>query len=215
MEIEFNQNLAFLFQPAWLNVSFYSRSGIYCILNLINGKIYIGSAVYIKQRWRQHKHDLLANKHTNTKLQNSWNKHGKEAFEFIILEYVEKEKLISYEQYWINLTECCDDKLGYNINSVAENSLGIKRSIETKAKMSKSKMGRKLTEETKTKIGLSSKGRLHTKATILKMIKAQSFNDKRKLEKWPHELGIKCKCKECKEKLKIYMRNWRASKNAS
>ena len=52
-------------------------SGIYCIENLITGKVYIGQADHIKRRWQNHKRTLKNNKHKNIHLQNSWNKHGK------------------------------------------------------------------------------------------------------------------------------------------
>ncbi len=32
-------------------------TGIYKILNKINGKFYIGSAINIEARWRRHRHD--------------------------------------------------------------------------------------------------------------------------------------------------------------
>jgi predicted GIY-YIG superfamily endonuclease len=40
-------------------------SGIYKITNLLNGKMYIGSAVNVRKRWHQHRHGLRCNKHDN------------------------------------------------------------------------------------------------------------------------------------------------------
>lgn len=51
-------------------------SGIYKILNIKNGKFYIGSSNNIKVRWSQHKTLLKNNKHENKYLQNAWNKYG-------------------------------------------------------------------------------------------------------------------------------------------
>ena len=70
------------------------NSGIYIIKNTINGKFYIGSAVNIKTRWSQHRHQLKHNKHGNRYLQRSWNKHGTENFVFEVLEYVKDNSII-------------------------------------------------------------------------------------------------------------------------
>jgi len=44
-------------------------TGIYKIRNKQNNKVYIGSAVDIKKRWRDHKWNLKENKHHNPHLQ--------------------------------------------------------------------------------------------------------------------------------------------------
>lgn len=113
--------------------------GIYCIKNNINGKEYIGSSINVRKRFLRHFSELKNNKHKNTKLQNSYNKHGKDNFVFSILEEVnEKGALISREQYYIDtmLPE-------YNINLIANSSLGVKRSEETKEKIKKANLGLK------------------------------------------------------------------------
>ena len=58
-----------------------SISGIYIIRNLINGNVYIGSAVRIDSRKRQHLHKLRSGKHENGHLQKAWNKYGEDSFE--------------------------------------------------------------------------------------------------------------------------------------
>ena len=39
------------------------KSGIYKIVNLINGKVYIGSAVNFEKRWREHRRGLISKNH--------------------------------------------------------------------------------------------------------------------------------------------------------
>ena len=74
-------------------------SGIYNIRNIVNDKVYIGSAVSFKLRWNCHQNDLLNNRHVNNKLQNSYNKYGKDSFVYEIIEYVDnKTQLIEREQ---------------------------------------------------------------------------------------------------------------------
>tara|TARA_R110000851_G_scaffold316437_1_gene479494 strand:- start:49 stop:819 length:771 start_codon:yes stop_codon:yes gene_type:complete len=132
------------------------NSGIYIIKNTINGKFYIGSAVNIKSRWSQHKHQLKYNKHGNRYLQRSWNKHGTESFVFEVLEYVkDKHKLILCEQKWFDKMKPHDHNIGYNICQVAGSSLGVKHTDEMRAKVSKAVKGRKLSVETKKNMSLS------------------------------------------------------------
>jgi group I intron endonuclease len=49
-------------------------AGVYWILNLVNGKVYIGSSVDVENRLQNHKKDLIAGKHRNPYLQRAWNK---------------------------------------------------------------------------------------------------------------------------------------------
>jgi group I intron endonuclease len=79
-------------------------SGIYKIINKINGKYYVGSSTNIYNRWRSHKSALLRGVHSNVKLQNAWNKSGKENFDFIIVERVPTDKLLEIEQLYLD--EC-------------------------------------------------------------------------------------------------------------
>lgn len=51
-------------------------TGIYIIKNILNNKIYVGSTIDIKKRWRDHKWHLKENKHHNSHLQASYNKYG-------------------------------------------------------------------------------------------------------------------------------------------
>lgn len=79
-------------------------SGIYKIINKINGKYYVGSSDHIYRRWRDHKKHLRKNSHYNTHLQNAWNKYGEEQFEFLIAEQCPENFLLTREQFYLN--EC-------------------------------------------------------------------------------------------------------------
>ena len=78
-------------------------SGIYFIVNEINGKTYIGSSFDTQDRWRRHKELLVRNKHHNTHFQNSWNKYGADCFKFILTETVSKDHLLEIEQHYLDL----------------------------------------------------------------------------------------------------------------
>jgi predicted GIY-YIG superfamily endonuclease len=75
------------------------KIGIYRIVNLETGKIYIGSTTTsFKRRWEQHLQQLEKGTHVARHLQNSWNKRGPAAFVFEILEEIDDpEQVIERE----------------------------------------------------------------------------------------------------------------------
>jgi len=68
------------------------KSGIYKIINLKNGRFYIGSAADVFGRRKQHFWYLKKNIHQNQFLQNDFNKCGLENFRFVLLEETTKSK---------------------------------------------------------------------------------------------------------------------------
>lgn len=95
------------------------RSGVYEIRCTVTNKLYIGSSVDIKYRWTQHRARLKEGRHRNTHLQAAWNKYGESAFQFTVLQYVERSDLLRIEQEWIERTHCTDRDIGFNIYKVA------------------------------------------------------------------------------------------------
>lgn len=113
-------------------------SGIYKIVNLVNGKLYIGQSKNIHKRLTGHKKHLSDNKHQNQHLQRSWNKYGKSNFEFKIIEICDIEELTQREIYWINLYESYSHDKGYNIDLPNEDNTRFTCSKETRKKLSES-----------------------------------------------------------------------------
>lgn len=71
-------------------------SGIYTIINRVNGRIYIGESLDIYRRWhKEHMPQLRKNIHNNKELQNDFNKYGEENFSFEILERYSEDNPIS------------------------------------------------------------------------------------------------------------------------
>ncbi len=135
------------------------KSGIYIIRNLINNKIYLGSAVNLKRRFYEHKTRLRIGTHHNEILQRSWNKYGEENFYFQILEHLEETKLLQRETELIWALDCDNKNKGYNFCKVGRNHLGVKRDPKVGAKISAALKGRAVPEERKRKISASLKGK--------------------------------------------------------
>lgn len=95
------------------------NSGIYQILNIKNGKSYIGSAKNFNVRWKRHLKDLSKGVHSSIKLQRSFDKHGIESFKFNIIDIIPYEKsiIIDKENYYI--THFNSKQNGYNIADAA------------------------------------------------------------------------------------------------
>lgn len=106
-------------------------SGIYQIINLITGDMYIGSAVNLYQRWANHKKGLKQNKHHSIILQRAYNKYGFNKFKFNILLYCDKVNLLCFEQKFL---DAYTPK--YNICKIAGSSLGTKRTAKQNLKSS-------------------------------------------------------------------------------
>lgn len=178
-----NYFLSIIIQNQYKEVGYIKNIGIYQIINLINGKVYIGSSsVNIIQRWRCHKSYLKTNKHQNNYLQNAYNKYGKENFVMELVELVsDKNKVISVEQKWLDkLQPFTNTNNGYNICKTAGNTCDKHHSKDSKLKMSKAKIGNKVwlgkkhTEETKLKMSKSQKGKKLSEETKQKMSEARS-----------------------------------------
>ena len=153
------------------------RSGVYCIINKINSKRYVGSSKNIKGRWNEHLQNLQIGR-ASLLLQNAWDKYGSINFEFIILEYCQIEKLIEKEQYWINHFNSHYSGHGYNILSIAGSLLGFKHSKETRYEMSRTRKGRAHSQETKEKIRQGNTNKIFSEERKGKISKANKGRTK-------------------------------------
>ena len=139
------------------------KSGIYKILNKVDGKYYVGSSKNIQYRWTEHKRQLNNNCHHNDYLQHAWNKYGSDSFDFIILEPTDTDSTLLVEQKYLDIAKTEQDKC-YNLNfkvtggdmgqhsrdKIRIKMTGRKLSTETKEKMSKSKMHGTVKKDNKT-----------------------------------------------------------------
>lgn len=85
-----------------IKIELQEKSGIYCIMNVENGKRYIGSSKNLYNRLRSHLSLLLNNRSHNKHLQASWNKYGEDKFIFSILEFCDEDIRFEKEQSYLN-----------------------------------------------------------------------------------------------------------------
>ena len=193
---------------------------IYLIECKPTGKMYVGSASFIVQRFSRHRTDLRKGLHANPHMQNAWNKYGEGEFVFRELECVlDKNDLVACEQRWID-----ELKPQFNVHRIAGSALGCRHSEqskrnrsavltrywsehtkkpmspETKAKISKAGLGRKLnfSDEHRARLSQSSTGRKLSDETKEKIRKAHLGKSKKFSDS--HKAAIKAAWAKRKEK---------------
>lgn len=96
------------------------KNCVYRILNVIDNKVYIGSTIDSERRKLQHFNQLEKGIHYNKYLQNAYDKYGKDAFIFEVIEHdLKEDELIKREQHYIRLFNSTDPKFGYNLSQYA------------------------------------------------------------------------------------------------
>lgn len=136
---------------------------VYKITNLVNGKLYFGiTRCTIQKRWREHKCNSSNGRKKNF-INKAISKYGYENFKIELFKTCySSEQLYNSEIYFISKYKSNDNKFGYN-NSIGgeKSTLGSKRSLEARAKISAAQKGLKrmpCKEETKIKIGNAHRG---------------------------------------------------------
>lgn len=133
--------------------------GIYKIINVINNKFYVGSAVDLKRRKTRHFSELRNNKHPNGHLQNAWIKYGEQAFVFVVVEELpEDADLLAAENVWLKEHVGKDYCYNLGVDATAP-TLGMSGELSPT-------WGYKHTEEAKAIIAAASKGRAQDEETI-------------------------------------------------
>lgn len=144
--------------------------GIYIFTNLVNGKIYVGETVNIKNRMKDHRI-----RKSGQVISCAIKKYGVENFkvEIYYRPSLGKEARLDLEEELILKFDCLVPK-GYNVCKrgrsgegkpcseeqkikISNANKGKVRSVEQRQNISKGKMGAKASEETKRKLSESSK----------------------------------------------------------
>lgn len=165
-------------QKQWNDIG--KVSGIYKIVNRVNGKYYVGSSNDIHERWKSHKRLLKNNKHHSWKLQREYNKNPLD-FDFVVVESCVKESLFVSEQSHLNFCKL-NPNSNYNVKFIAGGGCekGVVFSKEHNLKISNSNKGKKHTEETKRKMSQRRKGKKlkpHTEETKRKIREARKMQN--------------------------------------
>lgn len=141
------------------------KFGIYCIINVISGDVYVGQTRenflrrYYKHNWR-----LKNNTHFNIHLQNAWNLYGEYYFSFIPIKIVDNPDLldeleIEYINIYREMNHCYNmidgGTGGHSGKKLTEEE---KRNIGEKNRINM--LGRKASDETKKKMSESRKGKI-------------------------------------------------------
>ena len=116
------------------------KSGIYMLINKINGKRYIGSSKNLRARLWEHRSLLRHNKHINQHLQNAWNKYGEINFEYSIIEFCNENIRYEREQFYVDTI-----KPEYNISTVNVEMPDV--SLESRQKLSETRKRKMATGE--------------------------------------------------------------------
>ena len=81
----------------------YQGMGVYAIVNVFNGKRYVGSSLNVSKRIWAHKSYLRSNNHHSSYLQNSYNKYGENSFLYLLIEKFDSEEdMRKAEEKYIN-----------------------------------------------------------------------------------------------------------------
>lgn len=141
-----------------------TNHAIYAIRHKDTNKLYIVSSINYVNRWNIHRWHLNRGTHHSRYLQRCWDKHGADAFEFMIVHMVEEDhELLDWEQFWL-------DKLKpvFNSSPTAGNTLGFKFSEESKRRIANARRGTKASPETRAKLSEMRKGMKQSPEAIRK-----------------------------------------------
>lgn len=154
------------------------KSGVYCLVNNINGNIYIGSSINLANRMRSYLNNnfLLSKQNTNMPIVKALLKYDQSNFSLLILEYANPTNLASRETNYITALVPY-----YNVLKQGYSSLGSKLTEETKELLSELAKNRTHSDKTKNLIARALIGennpfynKNHSTESKLRMIEANS-----------------------------------------
>lgn len=154
------------------------KSGIYCLINNINGHSYIGSSINLASRMKNYLNNtfLKSRQNANMPIVKALLKYGQSNFTLLIVEYVEPQVLTVRETYYITSILPY-----YNVLKQGYSSLGYKHTEETKQLLSELASNRVHSDTTKGLIAKALTGennpfynKSHSMESKVRMMEAKS-----------------------------------------
>jgi group I intron endonuclease len=154
------------------------KSGVYCLINKINGHSYVGSSINLASRMKNYLNNafLKSRQNVNMPIVKALLKYSQSNFTLLILEHVDTESLIIRETYFITSVIPY-----YNVLKQGYSSLGYKHTKETKELLSQLMKNRVHSDRTKSLIAKALTGennpfynKNHSLETKVRMIEAKS-----------------------------------------
>lgn len=154
------------------------KSGIYCLINKINGHAYVGSSINLASRMRNYLNNtfLKSKQNANMPIVKALLKYDQSNFSLLILEYVGPEFLTVRETFYISHVIPY-----YNVLKQGYSSLGYKHTEETKKLLSELANNRVHSDKTKGLIARALMGennpfynKSHSIESKVRMIEANS-----------------------------------------
>lgn len=136
-----------------------NESGIYCAIHRSSGMCYVGSSLNIEVRRKRHIASAKAGK--MPLIQRALRAFGADSFDFEVLEFCGKEKLLARENFWIGFLQAATID-GFNTRRNPTAIYDRTVSDVTRQRLSlahKGRKGRPLSDEAKAKISKANKGR--------------------------------------------------------
>ena len=137
-----------------------NQPGCYLVNHIPSGNVYVGSSVNLAGRITGNLNHLKNNKHKNKNLQAFYNNDPTIKVSFKTTQTEEEAR--NLEQTMVNTLLPTGKLLNIAIEDVTKTSLGLKRSVEIREKMSESQTGRKFTNEAKKNMSDAQKRYLST-----------------------------------------------------
>lgn len=154
------------------------KSGIYCLINKINGHSYVGSSIHLDSRMRNYLNNtfLKSKQNINMPIVKALLKYSQSNFKLLILEYVAPQSLTIRETYYITSVMPY-----YNVLKQGYSSLGYKHTEQTKLLLSELAKNRVHSNATKGLIARALTGennpfynKNHSTESKVRMIEARS-----------------------------------------
>lgn len=149
----------FIHLPIWLfsglgsDPSCKGKSGVYALVNNINGNAYIGSAVDLYDRMRDyHQARYLANR-TSLVVVRAINKYGMENFTLVVLQFTTAEDAVASEQVWLD-----SHNPEYNVSPTASSTLGVLHTEQGKLKIKQPMTGKARSQEVREAMSIRQTG---------------------------------------------------------